>query len=304
LFKFETEQKVFDVAGVKVGGQPGQLPTVMVGSIFYHKDKIIEDEKLGKFNKIMAEEILKKEEEISDRTGNPRIVDVCSAWPEPFSKFIEFVADNIDGPFSIDGTTAEVRIAGAKYVAEVGLSDRVVYNSITPDIKEEEVSAIREAKIKSAILLTFNPRKPTLAGRLEVVDRLIEIAEKAGIENRLVDTTVLDAPDPGPTGKAVYLVKAKYGLPAGCGAHNAIEMWHKRRKLSEQIYLTGSVVANVLPIIMGANFMLYGPVRRASAMYIPCALADAYVAYSMRQEYNIKPLTNNHPLFRVFTMET
>lgn len=304
MFKFERKQKTFDVAGVKVGGQPGQLPTVMIGSIFYYKDKIVNDEKTGKFDKLKAEEILKKEEEISDKTGNPRMVDVCSAWPEAFSKFIEFVADTIDGPFSIDGTTADVRIAGAEYVAEVGLSDRVVYNSITPDIKEAEISAIRDAKIKSAFLLTLNTRKPTLTGRLEVVDGLIDIAEKTGVENTLVDTTVLDTPDPGPTGKAIYLVKEKYGLPAGCGAHNAIEMWRKSKKLNEKIYLTSSVVANVLPITMGADFMLYGPIKRAPEMYIPFALADAYIAYTMRQEYNIKPLTRNHPLFKVFTIET
>jgi tetrahydromethanopterin S-methyltransferase subunit H len=27
MFKFEKEQKVFDIAGVKVGGQPGEYPT-------------------------------------------------------------------------------------------------------------------------------------------------------------------------------------------------------------------------------------------------------------------------------------
>lgn len=300
LFKFEREQKIFDIAGVRIGGQPGQLPTVMIGSIFYHKDKIVEDEKIGKFDKVQAEKILKKEEEISDKTGNPRIVDVCSAWPQAFDKFIEFVANAIDGPFAIDGTTADVRMAGAKYVAEAGLSERVVYNSITPKTKETEILAIREAKIKSAILLMLNITKPTIAGRLEVVDKLLDKAKRADIENILVDTTVMDVPDPGPTGKTIYLVKEKYGFPAGCGAHNAVDVWHKRKKLDDKTYLTSSVVANVLPITMGANFMLYGPIKKAPEIYVPCAVADAYVAYSMRLEYNIRPLTSDHPIFKVF----
>jgi len=45
VFKFEKEQNIFDIAGVKIGGQPGQLPTVLIGSIFYHKHKIVIDEK-------------------------------------------------------------------------------------------------------------------------------------------------------------------------------------------------------------------------------------------------------------------
>ena len=300
MFKFKKEQKIFEIAGVKIGGQPGQLPTVMIGSIFYYKDKIVKDEKTGAFDKEKAEELLKAEEEISIKTGNPRIVDVCASWPQSFEKFIEFVANVVDGPFTIDGTTAKVKIAGAKYLEETGLSKRVIYNSITPDIKEAEISSIKEAKIKSAILLVLNSTNPTIDGRLDVIDKLLEKAKRAGVENTLIDTTVMDVPDPGPAGKTVFLVKERYGLPAGCGAHNAVDIWHKRKKLDPETHLTSSVVANILPIIMGANFMLYGPIENASKIYAPTAVADAYIAYSMMQKYGIKPLTNNHPIFKIF----
>jgi len=300
MFLFNTHQEIFEIDGLKIGGQPGQLPTVMIGSIFYHKDKIVVDPKTGAFDKCRAEEILNAEQEISSKTGNPRIVDVCASWPEAFPVQIEFVADKIKGPFTIDGTTAEVRMAGAKYVREAGLSERAVYNSLTPDVREEEIVAIRDAKIKSALLLALNTTNPTIKGRLEVIERLIEKAKAAGIVNMLIDTTVLDLPDPGPAGKTVYLVKEKYGLPCGCGAHNAVDMWHKRRKLDPDAYLSSSVVANVLPIIMGANFMLYGPIGSASRMYTPVAVADAYVAYTMMQEFGSRPLTTSHPIFRIF----
>lgn len=300
MFKFSTSQKIFDIAGVKVGGQPGELPTVMIGSIFYHKHKIVLDEKTGEFDKQKAEELLVKEKEISDKTGNPRIVDVCCGWPQAFEKFIEFVANVIDGPFSIDGSTAEVRIAGLKYVKEVGLSNRVLYNSITPEIKEDEIAAIKEAEVKSAILLTLNTRNPTLPGRLQVLDELLNIAKRAGIENMLVDTCVLDIPDPGPVSKAIYYVKEKYGLPAGAGIHNAVDMWKKRRKIDPMQYTLASTVANVTSIIMGANFLLYGPLENAEMAYFICALADAYVAYAARQEYGTRMLTTAHPLLRIF----
>jgi tetrahydromethanopterin S-methyltransferase subunit H len=300
MFKFEREQKIFDIANVKIGGQPGQLPTVLIGSIFYHKHKIVKDALKGEFDKEKAEEVLKREEEISAKTGNPRIVDVCCSWPEAFEKFLDFAANHIDGPFAIDGATADVRIAGAKYVREVGLSDRVVYNSITPHIKEEEILAIKDAKIKSAILLTLNTKNPTISGRLQVLDELLAIAQKAGVEKFLVDTTVLDLPDPGPVSKAIYLVKEKYGLPAGAGTHNAVERWTSRRKLDTTEYLLASTVANVFPIIAGGNFVLYGPIENASHAYFYCGLADAYVAYSMSQEFGLRPLTKDHPLFRIF----
>ncbi|MEM1566037.1 MAG: tetrahydromethanopterin S-methyltransferase subunit H [Candidatus Bathyarchaeia archaeon] len=300
MFKFEKEQKIFDVAGVKVGGQPGQLPTVMIGSIFYHKHKIVKDERTGEFDKEGAEKLLKEEEEISKKIGNPRIVDVCSSFPEAFPKFLDFVASVIDGPFTIDGATAEVRMAGLKYVKEAGLSNRVVYNSITPHIKEDEIAAIKEANIKSAILLALNTKNPTVSGRLQVMDELIAVAQRAGIENMLVDAAVLDLPDPGPVSKAIYLIKEKYGLPCGAGTHNAVARWNDRRKLERDEYLLACSVANVFPIFAGANFILYGPIEHAKSAYFHCGLADAYVAYTAAQELRVRPQDKGHPLFKIF----
>ena len=300
MFRFSKEHKIFDVGGVRVGGQPGELPTVMIGSIFYHKHKILKDEKTGDFDRGKAEELLVKEAEMSEKTGNPRIVDVCCGWPQAFEKLIDFVAETIDDPFSIDGATTDVRIAGAKYVREAGLSNSVVYNSITPHTNEDEVKAIKEAEINSAILITLNTKNPTLTGKLQVVDGLLAIAQRAGIKNTLIDTCVLDIPDPGPVSKAIYLVKERYGLPAGAGIHNAIDMWKKRRKIDPTGYTLGSTVANVISIALGASFLLYGPIENAPTAYFCCALADAYVAYSTKQEFGTKTLTNNHPLYKIF----
>jgi tetrahydromethanopterin S-methyltransferase subunit H len=148
--------------------------------------------------------------------------------------------------------------------------------------------------------LTLNTKNPTISGRLQVLDELLAIAQKAGVENTLVDTTVLDLPDPGPVSRAIYLVKEKYGLPAGAGTHNAVERWKSRRKLDATEYLLASSVANVFPIISGANFVLYGPVSNAPFAYFYCSLADAYVAYSASQEFRIRPLIKDHPLFKIF----
>jgi tetrahydromethanopterin S-methyltransferase subunit H len=64
MFRFDKEQIVLDVAGLKVGGQPGEYPTVLAGTIFYGGHKIIEDEKAGVFDKEKAEGLIKIQEEI------------------------------------------------------------------------------------------------------------------------------------------------------------------------------------------------------------------------------------------------
>jgi len=306
MFKFEKEQKIFEIGKVKLGGQPGLLPTVMVGSIFYLGDKVVTDQREGRFDEKEALRILEAEREASLRTGNPRIIDVNGESGSTLSRFIDFVAEKTDDPFMIDGVSAEARIAAARHVADIGLIERAVYNSLSSDTKPEELEAIRQAGLKAAVLLLFNKRRPTIDGRLEMLrgtpeeGGLLRMTERAGIDKPLVDTTVLDAPDIGPVAKAIYLVKKEFGIPSGCGAHNAVDKWHQRRKLDEETRLIGTAVAHTFPITMGANFILYGPMKRAPETYTACALADAYVAYSMRQEFGIKPLTHEHPLFKIF----
>lgn len=300
MFKFENDQRIFEIAGVNIGGQPGQIPTVLIGSIFYYGDKIVEDEAEGKFNKLEAEKLLSKEEELSEMTGNSRIIDVCCSNLKNFEKYIDFVANRIGGPFLIDGVSSEVRMAGARYISEVGLSERTIYNSITPEITESEIEVIKEAKINSAIILALNTRKPTISGRIEAAEELIKIASNMAIKNIMIDMAILDTPDPGPVGKAIFLAKGKFGLPAGCGAHNAIDMWRKRSNLEKDKQRSSAIVANTLQIAMGANFVLYGPLKKAEEVYFPCAVADAFVAYNMRKDYDIRPLTKNHPLYKIF----
>ena len=45
MFRFETEQKVFDIAGVKIGGQSGENPPLLIASMFHNKDRILTDRK-------------------------------------------------------------------------------------------------------------------------------------------------------------------------------------------------------------------------------------------------------------------
>jgi tetrahydromethanopterin S-methyltransferase subunit H len=306
MFRFEKEQQIFEIGGVRLGGQPGQLPTVMIGSIFYYGDKTTTDPVKGEFDKEKALKLLKDEEEQSLKTGNPRMLDVNGLNGRALAKFIDFIAENTSSPILMGGATAEAKITAARYVSEVGIAERCVYNSIGSDTTEEELRTIQETRIKSAVLLLFNKRWPTAEGRLEILGGkppqkgLLKIAEESGLRNFLVDVSVVDMPDPGPAAKAVYFVKERFGLPAGCGPHNAVQMWRRGGHLDVSQVDSANAVAHVAPIMMGANFLLYGPLSRAPRIYLPCALADAYVAYAMRQQYRINPLTKEHPLFKIF----
>ncbi len=306
MFKFEKEQTVFDIAGVKIGGQPGEYPTVLIGSIFYERHKIVSDPLKGEFDRGAAEALIKKQEELYDKTGNPFIIDVVGLKAEALIKYIKFVSDMTEAPFLVDGPSADVRIPAIRRAIETGLKERAVYNSIDYHFSSEEITHLRDLGVESSVLMAYNPRNIWAEGRLDILKGgagqmgLLEAAEKAGIKNRLIDTAVLDVPSIGDAAKAVFLVKREYGLPSGCGPANAVTTWKRIKKeyvpSAYHAALASSVVMNTMNY---ANFILYGPIDFAEFIYPSCAMADAIIAYSARR-LGIRPKTKDHPLFKIF----
>ena len=145
MFRFSTQQITYEIGGVKIGGQPGENPPVLVGTIFYHKHKIVEDASKGIFNRVEAESLIKTVEELSDKTKLPFMLDVVGSTPESIVKFIEFVANTTKTPILVDTLGAlEVSNAALKYVREVGLVDRVIYNSLTAKSKMKSLKFYRK----------------------------------------------------------------------------------------------------------------------------------------------------------------
>lgn len=262
MLKFKKQQNVFEIGKVKVGGQPGENPSVLVGSIFYHGQKIILDEKTGKMNRESAQELIKLQEEFSDKTKNPCMLDVVGSTKEAMQRFIIFVSDVTETSFLIDSPSVEVKIAGIKYASEIGLEKRVVYNSLIPESKSEEFEAIKNSGVKSAVLLAYKGGIMTSKARVKAIKELLPKAEGAGVTKPLLDTFVIDIPSLSMACRAIVHLKKVLGLPSGCGAHNAVSTWTGLKKLmGTEAVRPCMVTVNVVPIVLGADFILYGPIE-------------------------------------------
>jgi tetrahydromethanopterin S-methyltransferase subunit H len=306
MFKLEREQRVFDIAGVKVGGQPGEYPTVLIGSIFYEKHKIVSDPLKGKFNESAAESLIKRQEELYDKTGNPFVLDVVGLRPEALVRYVDFVSGMTEAPFLVDGPSADVRTPAIKHAIEVGLRDRAIYNSLDHHVKPDEISSLKELDVRSSVLMAYNPKNVWPEGRLEILKGyegqigLLEASEKAGIKNLLVDTAVLDVPSIGHAAKAIRLVKDEYGLPAGCGPSNAVTTWKRvKKEYAPYAYPACLAGSSIITMMTGANFVLYGPIEFAEVVYPVCAMIDAIIAYAARK-LGTRPKVKDHPLFKIF----
>lgn len=305
MLRFERDQKVYDIRGVKVGGQPGEYPTVLIGSIFYEGHKIVKDKNKGIFDKVAAEELVKKQEELSDKTGNPHMLDVVISSTDAISKYLSFVAEVTDAPFLLDAWPSKVRIQALGYVDEVGLSDRVVNNSLWFASGEDEIEALKRSSVKSSVILAYNPKDLWARGPISMLKGtsekkgLLEKAEEAGVEKKIIDTSVLHMPHVGTSSKAIYDVKREFGLPAGCGPANATTTWKGLKEFGPEAFKACDASTQTLPIAFSSDFLLYGPIESAGWIFPACAAIDAMIATGAR-EIGTKTQTQKHPLYKLF----
>ena len=213
MLKFSKQQKVLEVGEVKVGGQPGENPTVLIGSIFHHGHRIVKDEKTGDFHKEDAVKLITLQEEFSDKTGNPCMLDVVGSTGEAMKKFISFVADVTEAPILVDSPRVEVKAAGVKHAAELGLEKRVVYNSLMPESKPREFETIKDSGVESAVLLTYKKGIMTSKARVKAAKDLLPKVEEAGVTKPLLDTFVMDIPSLSMACRAMLDLKREVGFP-------------------------------------------------------------------------------------------
>ena len=300
LFEYTVEQKTYEIGGVKIGGRPGKTPTVLISSIFYTKDKLVKDVSKGEIDRNATEKILSMLASMTEKTGIPTMLDVVASTSNAIEKYLEYLIDTTDFPLLIDGSDSpEINAAGIRFAKETGCLDRVILNSLTPDTKDSVYEVIRETGLKNALLLTFNTESMISATkRVEVADALIKKTLDAGISNILIDTGVLDLPSLGIACKTQHMLKNKYGYPVGNGAHNAISTWNglvpKFGKLAKKPALVGS---SLMPVALGADFVLIGPAKHAPIVYPSVAMVDVALSGILIEE-RIRP-EKPHPKYLI-----
>ncbi|MCX6683106.1 MAG: tetrahydromethanopterin S-methyltransferase subunit H [Methanoregula sp.] len=236
MFKFEKEQSVWDFNGTKLGGQPGEYPTVLAASIFYNKHEIVLDDKTGKIDKPKAEALWNRCQVLSDTTGVPHMIQIMAEYPAAFESYFTWF-DSIDNKtaFLMDSSVPKALAHACKYATEVGLAHRAIYNSINGSILPENIEALKNSDVDSAIVLAFNPADPSVAGREKVLvaggvagqaKGMIPISEDCGITRPILDTAATPLGlGSGSAYREILACKAIHGYPTGGAYHNMTVAW-------------------------------------------------------------------------------
>ncbi len=74
--------------------------------------------------------------------------------------------------------------------------------------------------------------------------------------------------------------------------------WERVKEFGPQARNINSAGAATILQMVGANFILYGPIRMSEVIFPSCAMTDAIIAYAMRK-HGVKP-NRQHPLYKIF----
>ena len=300
-FKFNTNQNIYTVGKVKVGGQPGELPTFLIGSIFWLGQKMVQDANKGIFDEKIAEQIINTMQTQSDITGVPFAFDIVGTTELAFEKYIDFVAKHSDAPLMLDAMSPRTRMAASDLAKNMGLEDRCLYNSIYKGVKDVELEKLKESGIKMSIVLADDPKDTTLEGKMNVIVEALALAEKAGITKPLIDTAIpAFEPDMGTAVRTIPVMKEKYGHPVGLGSGNVVTTmgWVKANFAKE--FRKGCITAtNSIMQVAGANWLMVGPAEKSEWIFPAVAVTDAYIA-SAAGDLGTRPLDETHPIYKAF----
>ena len=294
MFSFTQEQKVYDIAGISIGGQPGRYPTVLFGGVFFK----------GTPDYDKASQDLKNMYKQSIFTGVPAIPDFFIRHEEDLEKIIDFINTTIpkNSPFSIDIIDSSIKIQTLRYLDKKHLLSRTIYNSIHIGITDEEQEALQQHTPEMAIIVAFNPKDTSPDGKIEVLENgahlldsgLLDLSKKLRIKKTLVDTAAL-APgeNSGAAIAALPVIKEEYGLPSGCAIHNVVEKskWLKKTSSSRQIVDAASNIN--IPLFSG-DYALFGPIEHAELVFPIIAWQDILISEYTEQYFGIQPV-ETHP---------
>ena len=336
MFKFEKEQQVFDFNGTKIGGQPGEYPRVMSPTIFYNKHEIVLNDHTGEIDTAKAEALWNRCEELTDITGNKFFLQILAEHGEAFESYFNWF-DSIDSKtaFLMDSSAPEALVHATKYVTEVGLADRAIYNSINGSILPENIQALKESDVNSAIVLAFNPGDPTVAGREKVLVEggvagqekgMLQIAEECGITRPILDSaaTPLGLGAAGSM-REILACKAIHGLPTGGAYHNMTVSWTWLKRWRKNVLADGykgkdllfeqmahhhfggmegirqtawssaDVGCNIMAMTLGADLIMYGPIENMEGAATAAAFCDIVMAEAF-QDFGGTPAVSDGPI--------
>jgi tetrahydromethanopterin S-methyltransferase subunit H len=306
MFRFQTLQKTSRIGQFEFGGQPGERPPLLIANMFQRGDKLLRDRKTADFDRAAATARIRVLERMVDETGIPALVGLVAPGLDEMKAYTDYYLNTTDLPFGIDTWTQEARLQAAQHVAELGVQDKFLYNSITAWDKDVpgQVAQLKDLGIKHVVIQAFDLEDKHASGRVKSLRSLLADVQHGSFDSILVDTTVMNLPATSFSLLANRLIKEEYGLPVGLAGANASYMWKNALQQFGRDFFRGADAAiHAIATVLWSDWLIYGPMTGTERAFASVATALALLAVLAAEEGAPLPSNPQHPFVRLFPKE-
>lgn len=274
----------YQYKNVKIGRGHFDLPPVLIGTIFYDGETIVDRDNPLQFNEEKAIKRIEKHKELAAKYEIPEMIEITASTPKTMRLYLEFYLDHYEPPFVLGGNF-ESRKAGVEFLEEKGVATTdYVYNAISNLKNHEEVELIKAHTIDSVVILMLGSKNMTSTQRYGYLTKknqpgnvsLLEGIKDLGVERIWVDGGVLNLESLAHIIETQQLISESLSLPVGT-APGLFLFKYSSPRLNKK-YHTRYRRASIMALASWfSNFIFYGAIEDATESF-----ASIYQTYELK----------------------
>ena len=287
------ENSFYSYRFIKLGFGHFNLPPVLVGTMFYKGQSIVDRNNSQNFNKEKEKKKIHTQLELAEKYKLPNLIEISADNPNAMVKYLEFYLDNFDPPLVLGGTF-EARLSGIEYLIENGVKpEEIIYNTISNLKNKKELDLIKKYKIQSVVILILGSNNMTSTQRFNYITEknqpgdisLLEGVKNLGVKRIWIDGGVIDLESLSHILETQQLISTSLKLPVGT-APNLFLFKFSSPRLNIKFHTRYRRASIMFIASWFSNFIFYGAVEDAKECFASAFQTIAFKNISKAQ--NIK----------------
>lgn len=274
------ESKFYSYKDIKLGRGSFDLPPILIGTIFYQNQTIVDRKNPQLFDTQKAKRRIDKQIQLSEKYKIPNLVEISATTPEAMVNYIKFFLEHYEPPFILGGNF-ESRIAGIEYLSDQGINpEEFVYNTVSNLKNKRELEIFKKFKIKSAVVLILGSENMTSTQRYDYITgknqpndvSIIEGLKNLGIEKIWIDGGIINLESLAYVLETQRLISTSLEFPVGT-APNLFLFQYSSPRLNIKYHTRYRRASIMFIATWFSNFIFYGAIEDAKESF-----ASAYQA--------------------------
>ncbi|MFX1237038.1 MAG: hypothetical protein ACFFAS_13805 [Promethearchaeota archaeon] len=288
-----TEQKdSYFYGNIELGRGSFDLPPILIGTIFYQGESILDTKDSTIFNKEKAKKRINTQKNIARKYKIPDLVEISGTTPESIIKYLEFYLDNFEPPFILGGSI-DARLAGVEYLNERGVNPKeYVYNAVSNLKNKKELEIIKKYGIDSVVILILGAQNMTSTQRFAYVSNkqppndknLIAGLQEIGVRRLWIDGGVIDLESLVHILETQKIISTSLNLPVGT-APTLFLFMYSSPKANIAFHTKFRKASVIFPATLFSNFIFYGAIEDSKE-----CISSAYQAVEFKNMLRSKKI--------------